>query len=454
MKKQLQLLLAIGCMAVATRAQVPGIDPCGQLGLLSHLDSLYPGFKANYEKNYKEQAHPKNIETRKVTLKDTWYTYDTTFTIQVVFHILYNVASENINDSLVYNQMEVLNKCYRHTNPDTGNLRAVFKPRAGDTRLNFVLASKDPNGNATNGIVHKFTTKTSFESGQYADEMKFSSKGGDDAWDPAHYFNVWVCDMRYFGTEGLLGYAFPPYGQPNWDAQYWIADNRQGVALLYKIVGRNNPLSIGTLANSNQGKVLVHEAGHYFGLRHISGDPSSTTRCQVDDYIDDTPKQGYQSNFDCNTNQNSCTEANDLPDMVENYMDYSNHQCQNMFTKHQVNVIRLGVTKYRTQLPLSVEIDTFMHIKDTVLYNDMKVYVTSGHRIYFEINNANLLNGLKADLYSMTGQAIVRDYPLSANENYMSTLGVAPGMYVIVLRDKYNKRVLSPKNSKVFIQTP
>ncbi|HMR43894.1 MAG TPA: zinc-dependent metalloprotease, partial [Saprospiraceae bacterium] len=94
-----------------------------------------------------------------------------------------------------------------------------------------------------------------------------------------------------------------------------------------------------------EGRTTVHEVGHYLGLRHISGDGFSgllgIPDCDADDGLADTPNQGFQSQFDCNAAQNTCDEgAGDLPDMIENYMDYSRETCQNTFTKGQVNIMR------------------------------------------------------------------------------------------------------------------
>lgn len=441
MKKSILFLIGIFIFSSAYSQIVP-TEPCGQVGLLEKLEKDYPGFKANYNKIGEAIAHPKIVANRKIQLKDTFYTYDTIYTVQVVFHILYNISSENLSDALIQSQLDVLNACFRRQNADTTNTRSVFKSRAGDTKIQFVLASKDPNGAATNGIIRKYTAKTQFESGQYADEMKFSSAGGDDAWNTAKYLNIWVCDIRFFGGEGLLGYAFPPYGQPNWPTANWVADNRQGVVLFYKIVGKNNALATGTLASANQGEILVHEVGHYLGLRHIWGDASTSTRCIDDDYIDDTPPQGYRSNFDCNLFQNSCNTGNeDLPDMVENYMDYSNHSCQNMFTKHQSRVMRQGITAFRSGIAFKTQIDTIAHIFDTVIYNELKFYVSEKQRIYFELKNTDLLDNLSVDLFDLSGRKVLDNAALNKNENYISTARFATGAYVIVLKNKQNKLI-------------
>jgi hypothetical protein len=89
------------------------------------------------------------------------------------------------------------------------------------------------------------------------------------------------------------------------------------------------------------GRACVHEVGHYLGLRHIWGDPLFGDGCSVDDGLSDTPNQNAASQFSCNHNLNSCTDSPvNYPDMVENYMDYSNDGCMNMFTVNQSIVMR------------------------------------------------------------------------------------------------------------------
>jgi hypothetical protein len=406
---------------------------------MEHLEGQYPGFKKKYDETYMQIVSPKQqLESRKLKIQDTTYFFDTIYTIPVVFHILYNTTGENVHDSLVLNQLEVLNQDYNRENPDTVNTRGIFKKVAGRVRYRFELAKLTPSGQATTGIVRKSTTKTYFSvSGTNSDNVKFSAQGGDDAWDPAEYLNIWVCDLQIPSSTFLvLGYAYPPFGHPNWPGNSWVSDPRQGVVLHYAIFGRNNPRAVGNLAVSNKGRVATHEVGHYFGLRHISGDPSGLTPgCSVDDYIDDTPNQASLSSFDCNFFRNSCVDTkNDLPDMVENYMDYSSEKCQNMFTKKQVGVVRTGIQQFRTTLASKVEIIQRMRIFDTVVYNDLKIFATKNNRVAVEVRNEDLLNTLKMDVYDASARLIYKDLAISKNESYISTINFAPGVYFFQLR--------------------
>ncbi|HUZ61267.1 MAG TPA: M43 family zinc metalloprotease [Hanamia sp.] len=229
--------------------------------------------------------------------------------VPVVVHILYNTNDQNISDVQVLSQIVSLNNDYRRMNADTVNTPAPFKSVAADTRIQFCLAKVDPQGRSTTGIIRKFTSTTQFIPN---DDMKFSSKGGDDAWDATKYLNIWVCNL--FGQT--LGYAVMPGGPPAND----------GVVVCYDAFG-----TIGNvIAPYNKGRTLTHEIGHWLGLRHLWGD----AYCG-DDGIADTPPQETSNSF-CPTfpHLSSCS-INSYGDMFMDYMDFTDDGCMNMFTQDQ-----------------------------------------------------------------------------------------------------------------------
>src|SRR5690606_40908740 len=73
------------------------------------------------------------------------------------------------------------------------------------------------------------------------------------------------------------------------------------------------------------------EVGHWLNVQHISGDGD----CSVDDLVSDTPVSDM-ANFGCAIGHVSCSTV----DMVQNYMDYSDDDCKNLFTQGQKDRMR------------------------------------------------------------------------------------------------------------------
>jgi hypothetical protein len=229
----------------------------------------------------------------------------TTIKIPVIVHILYHLPDENISDEQVYDQIDMLNKCYRRTNADTVNTPAVFKSRAADCEIEFKLAISDPRRRSTTGIIHKYTPISYW---QADDHMKYSEQMGDDAWDSRFYLNIWVCNIRK-----VAGYSSVPGG----------VAAKDGIVIDYTVFGTNSS------SGYELGRTAVHEAGHWLGLKHIWGDADCG-----DDFVDDTPKQrGY--NIGCPTGSRITCNNGPAGDMYSNYMDYSNDACVNLFTEGQ-----------------------------------------------------------------------------------------------------------------------
>ncbi len=224
-------------------------------------------------------------------------------TIPVVVHVVYRTATENISDAQIQSQLTVLTDDFRRLNADANNNWS----QAADTEIEFCLANVDPSGNATSGITRTSTTVNGFGTN---DKVKFNAQGGKDAWPASDYLNLWVCKIG----GGILGYAQFPGGPANTD----------GVVIDYRYFG-----TIGTAtAPFDLGRTATHEVGHWLNLRHIWGDGG----CGVDDFVSDTPKSDA-ANYGCATGHVSCGTT----DMVENYMDYSDDACMNLYTLGQKN---------------------------------------------------------------------------------------------------------------------
>ena len=80
--------------------------------------------------------------------------------IPVVFHVVYKNAAQNIPDSNIISQLQVLNECFRRQNPNYVNTRPIFDTLGADIEVEFCLANKDPQGNPTTGIIRKAAPST------------------------------------------------------------------------------------------------------------------------------------------------------------------------------------------------------------------------------------------------------------------------------------------------------
>jgi predicted Zn-dependent protease with MMP-like domain len=383
------------------------------------------------------------------------------YIIPVVFHVVYNETEENLADSVIYNQLEILNKCFRRENEDKSETREEFNEIVGDTRIEFQLAETDPSGGLTTGITRTNTDVEYFggvlpygpsEGAEIADWINDSlyynffrltetSLGGKDAWDTDQYLNVWIGDLRIFEPEFddfeelvFFALATPPLDHENWPAEVidLLTEFEQGVLIHYVNVGANNPNSFpapyGTFNDkTTTGKILVHEVGHYLGLRHIWGDGD----CDMDDFIADTPKSNNSSNWNCDHGANSCLDdigGIDLSNMVENYMDYSRGSCQNSFTIGQADVMRTVLEEHR---PFLYETLSMVSIEESSQISRVKIYPnpTTGA---FNVDFGQAFNTATIHIYNGIGKIVFTETIENASSTFIS-LQLSPGIYYIYL---------------------
>ena len=288
------LFLCLSFALSAQNSQTPAVRNCHAMNVLDQNQQANPGI----------QQRMQNIEehTQNYIRSASTNSSRSVVSIPVVVHVLYNTSAENISEAQILSQIQVLNEDFRRTNSDADNKWA----QAADSEIEFCLATVDPNGNATTGITRTNTSVSAFSTN---DAMKYSSQGGKDAWPTDQYLNIWVCNIG----GGILGYAqFPGSGAAATD----------GVVIGYKYFGTVGQAT----APFHLGRTATHEVGHWLNLRHIWGDG----RCQQDDFVGDTPSSDG-ANYGCAVGHTSCRTL----DMVENYMDYSDDACMNLFTAGQ-----------------------------------------------------------------------------------------------------------------------
>ncbi len=247
------------------------------------------------------------------------------YQIPVVVHVIHNGepigTGRNISDEQILSQIDVINKDFQRLNTDAGNTPPLFAPVAGSMDIEFVLAQRDPNGLPTTGIVRLNGGQSAWS---LAEETTFKALSH---WPAEDYLNIWVLNF----SGGFIGYAqFPVSTLPGLeDYQDGLAET-DGVVVDYQAFGSDDYGSFDLDPNFNKGRTLTHELGHFFGLRHIWGDNLCGT-----DYVDDTPLQ-RQETTGCPSHPSSTVCGTSIIKMFQNYLDYTDDACMNLFTQGQV----------------------------------------------------------------------------------------------------------------------
>lgn len=268
--------------------------------------------------NNLEEFTKQFIENRKLNK-----TQKASVVIPIVFHIIHNYGTENIPDSRIFDQVDIINKDFQRLNADTNQTNAIFQSVAANPDIEFTLAKIDPFGNCTDGIVRVVSPLTT-EANNNVKSLSY--------WPNNKYFNVWVVQTITGAPAGsvILGRSQFPGG----------ANLTDGILLRSEVCGNTSTFS-------NFGRTLTHELGHSFNLRHIWGDATCGN-----DLVGDTPDHTGQ-NDGCPANSTSNCNGVVSVDMDENYMDYTNGSCQNMFSIGQddrIQAVVYGSTNGRNNL--------------------------------------------------------------------------------------------------------
>lgn len=356
-------------------------------------------------------------------------------TIPVVFHFVLDSNQyrdlkgiEGINRR-VASQLQALNDDFNAANSDLNKVPSVFQPLIGNLNVRFAIAHTDPAGKSTSGIelrVHDEIFGWPLVFSVASANEKYSSKSGFDAWDPQRYMNVWVANI----TDNIQGYTITIE-----EAAFAQIPGEAGVTMDIASFGKQTQDDTYFTNGATLGRTMVHEAGHYLGLRHIWGDRDD---CSDDDGIGDTPKQDM-ANTTCPSSFPIANCTNDPGgEMYMNYMDYVNDACMYLFTKGQVARMQAetapggtvhGVASHPelTWWPVSV--------KGIDKTDALSIYPNPAGSV-FSLNFAQPTQGLVfVDIVSITGQIAKHiEVPAKTTVYTVDATGLNKGVYLVQCR--------------------
>ncbi len=230
--------------------------------------------------------------------------------IPVVMHVFHDGDDGKMDMDQIQSGLKILNEDFNGLNDGWNTIDPAFDNIKGTMDINFCLASIDPEGNPTTGVVY------------HQDPQGLLNEGNlfRHAWDNYKYLNIYF--PKYTGGEpsDFTAYAYFPSTAGS--------DLNQGGVFYSSIrwgYGNHSILEEG----DDWASVCTHELGHWLNLYHTFQGGCSA----ANDFVGDTPPTtgGTIELSDCNNNDFSCGVHTN----GENYMDY-NHRCKKMFTLGQV----------------------------------------------------------------------------------------------------------------------
>ncbi|MGQ0827996.1 MAG: LamG-like jellyroll fold domain-containing protein [Bacteroidota bacterium] len=245
-------------------------------------------------------------------------------TIPVVVHIIHNGGTENISNAQVQTAITNINTKFAQSN---------------NYQIQFCLAQRDPQGDATIGITRNSSSLTTET--METDDIALKNI---NRWSPTCYLNIWVVKeiLSLSSGSSVIGYAYFPSAHGSATDGIVIEANYFGASATNDAVG-------------------THEIGHYLGLYHTFQNGCINNDCLQDgDKVCDTPPD--QTTFaTCNPSANSCSTDTDDPsannpfsadavDYSDDYMDYSKMSCYTQFTAGQYSRMEYYLTTTRKSL--------------------------------------------------------------------------------------------------------
>lgn len=241
---------------------------------------------------------------------------DYTYTLPVIFHVLY----QNKDSALQYIEHKRLKTILSYVNEIyQGNVYG----KSQNIHVNFELATYDEKGNklSTPGVEYiKYTGTYPIDYNDFMGDD--SGKNKSYIWDPNEYINVMLYNFKNTDKNTTtLGISNMPYVASDGYPQLEGLSKVQRVTLTKNNLKYPYCVSINSLYAYNESSrytdqykghkgytydrtdvnvTLAHELGHYLGLHHVFTeiDEEIADSCADTDYCDDTPSYNYNEYTD------------------------------------------------------------------------------------------------------------------------------------------------------------
>ena len=253
-------------------------------------------------------------------------TTETIYTLPIVVHIIHTGeeigTGYNLSNERIIGQLKTLNDDFRKKE---GTLGYNDHPLGTDVKIEFNLAEITPDGNPTDGInrvnIHDIVIDTD-------NDWFFDGLPNYGYWNKQDYINIWVFPFepnRILGQSSVPLVDLPGLNDAN-------PNGTTGILITTPHFGTSD-----VVGGANLGRSLTHEMGHFLGLEHLWGKTENANCMEFDDYCEDTPSVSRRTGNCDGTPSTSCNGESVL---TQNYMDYTNDACMNMFTRDQVTRMR------------------------------------------------------------------------------------------------------------------
>lgn len=334
--------------------------------------------------------------------------------IPVVIHVVGDIDMLNsVDESELIGFVDYCNTVLSGSNSSLINVRSEYESNIGVANINLIIEDI-----IFQNTEARFFRDPFFSSDNNLEDAKKSDAGGSNPLDTDRYLNIWIC--KIYEPDGsinnfTLGYGTAPIGAPGWNN----TDKIQGILLNKKVVDAERSL------------VLLHELGHYFGLRHIV--EFQQKFCEDTDGISDTPMGKVSPSCEYN---DTCSGDNG-PDMTENFMNPQAFHCRYMFTKGQVDVMRSIIKDYRPFLYREIPTDPIEPLSEIKIYPNFvtDIFTTEFIDCNVKFIDVDIYNSSGIQMHSDRFSAIrYKTFDVSAYDNGFYFIRIQHGDEVTVRR--------------------